>query len=391
MTATSKKLIISALAVIVASLMLEVGARFFAFIDQPLVSGNQLFEEKFFVMRHLDYSKKPTIFLMGDSTMNRAVYPDLLQALLEKRGMHVQVVNLAFDGARIPEILKLLQSAEALNIKPAMVLLDFTGANEFSNTPAPLPDKPDQPDTPVNEEVKRINASYMGRCILCKRKRTLAGLQCWLEDNSIFIRNRAYLKQRFLDFISTQANARLYEWSIVKPFSDHMMSVSNLGWNPNHFIMSKESYAVDAERVRKKASEDESLALAKDGKYYLNLNSFEPMRAYCSRHQIKFVLTWLPRYLPCKIKDRCSLLFSGAINQDWAETTFENSADPAKNLYACVIRGLGDDMLYYNDPFHMNTYGAVEATKKLADVLSQAQYRSMLEDPFQTKVSVNPQ
>jgi hypothetical protein len=102
----------------------ELAARFLVFVDPPVRSGNQLFEEKLYILQSITPGK-PVIFCMGDSKMNRAIYPDLLKALLAKNGLDIEVANLAVDGAPPSMMKKLLKLAVEHQIVPKLVICDM--------------------------------------------------------------------------------------------------------------------------------------------------------------------------------------------------------------------------------------------------------------------------
>ena len=226
----------------VASVLLfaELVARFLVFIDPPVLTGNQIFEEKYYVLQSVK-PKTPVIFCLGDSMMSRAIYPDLLKSLLEEQGINVEVVNLAVDGSSTDVAKKFLQLALKRHVEPSLVLCNLpvtclSGTSQAKPTKISLPvaEPPDELEDP-----KFLHNTYLGRSLL-ENPNFGDRLNVLVESESAIIRNRGYFKSRIKEFIGSIFNFPYFESRSRKPVGNYFPLVSYRGWNPNHGMLNAE-------------------------------------------------------------------------------------------------------------------------------------------------------
>jgi hypothetical protein len=362
----------------------EVLARFIVYLAPPLQSMNVMFDEKYFVLEHIVPDDRPIIFFMGDSMMNRAIYPDLLQALLRKNGMDVQVVNLGIDGATPALSEELLKVAIKRRVIPALLFYDL-------NIPAPAYTqnlnnaKNIKNPQMFDPNVKQLNDSFMGRCLLRTHRDVLRNLLCSLEVKSILYRNRSYFKDKIRSFAGVVFDFNNFDQTIKKPVADYYPVASYMGWNPNPSIMTSEEFAKFDKLSQPFLETLNSLRAASPSfATQLKFERYSPLQNSCKDNSIRMALVWLPHYAPF-FDDH---LFSKPATDASISASLKATNDPKSNNYRVTMESINHDLIYFTDPWHMNTYGSIKTTRDFAELLSTAPFADILRESKTTRDKV---
>lgn len=354
----------------------ELAARFLVFVDPPVRSGNQLFEEKLYILQSITPGK-PVIFCMGDSKMNRAIYPDLLKALLAKNGLDIEVANLAVDGAPPSMMKKLLKLAVEHQIVPKLVICDMPITCMSTESPAEVTAIKNLNLTRAEDKdpgLKFLYNTSFGRGLL-EKQTFLDQLVMFVDNHSELIKYRGHFKSRIKEFANLVFNYPAYEMSTRKKTGDYNLQASMRGWNPNHTMLDSALWEHQESLINVA-----ELHAARDGDAnqpaHVVTENYAAIQQFCTQHNICFSLVWLPHYAPFFDKHAFS---SGLPNALIAEK-IRGADDARHNLHTIVIEKGSNDLKCFTDPWHINTYGAVETTRALSEVLCEEPYRGVLLD-----------
>jgi hypothetical protein len=352
----------------------ELAARLWVFVDPPVRSGNQIFEEKLYVLQSIP-AGKPIIFCMGDSKMNRAVYPDLLKSLLAEKGLDIEVANLSVDGAPLSLEKKLLTLASDHRIVPKILLYDLPITCLSTASPADVAKRKEAllKLTEKDESgLKFLNDTSFGRELL-KKRTSMDAITIFFDNQSMLVKYRGHFKSRLKEYFSVVFNYPIYEMNTRKKVADYTPQVSMRGWNPNHTMLQKEMYEHLEPRMVTAQMKDQQI-IDSLVPTHVAVEEYAAIQDFCTRHNICLAVVWLPHYAPFFDK----YVFPSQLHDAGIAEKIRAADDPKNNLNTIVLDSANTDLKSFTDPWHINTYGAIETTRALSTVLSAAPYRKVI-------------
>ncbi len=170
-----------------------------AFCSHPLVSRHRQYDQKYMVANTM-FPHNKYVVLMGNSMINKGVYPELLTELLKKGGIKdVRVVNLALDGGAQSDALKYLGFLAQRGVQPALVIYNFDvqSTQHQSNMFASNQDK-----------------TFLYNSLLDRPKDLRRSLLSNIDRTITLIRYREQYKTYIDDFFATCANDMAFSRSL---------------------------------------------------------------------------------------------------------------------------------------------------------------------------------
>lgn len=345
-------------------LSLELSARFYAYLYRPYQSYQDGFDAKYIISANIR-SNLPLIILSGDSMMNKGVSPELLEQRLKDKDVLVRVINLAVTGSTPAITLRLLQTMKNNNITPALVLYDYDVVYTNANSDYI------KLVTDGYKNVALLDHSYLGRCVLGAGTILRDKLICRIEKYSFFIRYRKQLKYQTVNFFTLLFNVPKFNAeSSVSLSNTYERQTTHLGWMPSHQIWSKE----DQDSQQQSRIDFLYRRGPRNPNYQYSWKGFQQVIDFTQQNNITLVLTWLPQYKPEYEKS----FYKVPYTYQWFRHQFKSIETQYKNVFALDLNDLADDFVNFEDYRHLNIYGAIKATDKLAEKLSKEPFRSLI-------------
>jgi hypothetical protein len=300
------------------------------------------------------------VVLCGDSLVKQGLYPELIEAKLQKINEHLKVVNLAVNGSNQQDAIAYLRYLRDIRkIRPRLVIFDFqvmfTGLKEATT------------------ETEGGNPrSYLFARKLNSRPSFSENLSIIPSDVSVLIRQRGAIKHFIQSFFSVLMKPHLYDAQNSSPLINFdEPSSSRCGMSPNHNL-------ILAKDVVKRIEHDKDDLLwtpsPRKGNFRFNPEFYSPIITYCQQHQIPLMLVWLPHE---------NLMYERYwYDRDHPEAWFrQRFEEHSKKLFVFPIflNTLPQDSNYFFDYRHLSTYGCVKVSEMLSDVISLPKYRSLIE------------
>jgi hypothetical protein len=348
-------------AVIVTLGVLEVCARLLVISAVPRQAHNPEFDAKFVIAKtQIPVSAgRPAIFI-GGSYVRTGIYAELLQSLLQERGITIFPKNLGTSASSIIEHMTLLTTAVDSCKRTPVVFYDLRQLS-FS--------KAFQQNSELNSRSDFLN-SYMGRKYAVANPNLLQRLQLLLEDNFCLIRQRGFLRAKLINLMPVLFGFdKEYENAMVRRDNSSILPVSTMGT-----ILVPVFSNVQFDRFFQEFTDDDHGDLVHWSGMDWSDAWLNIVKTYCRQKNMPLVLLWMPEYLPQdkesdQTRQRCRELAA-------------HYAALADNQHVWLIdmHDIDKQRNHFRDPFHCNTVGAINATEELAKRLTQPQIRHIMED-----------
>jgi hypothetical protein len=336
----------------------EVGARALVAAIHPPMSHATQFDLKYLMATDKRYQQSPTMVVLGNSYMNRALYPDWFRYQLLQAKRPLGVINLA-NSAATPKVNAYLlkaflekghnsAAAVILNVHPRMFLSD---TRQTSGRITPLPDSVET----------RLQASYLGRCELNPSSDWASHLTCAAESASYLLRYRGWLKE-----VLGQSQA------IFKPIQRPSPGVSRIarnelpphGWAPGYDVIAPGEFDTTLAELHDQEYRKYRLNPALKQQFEASSDRLAPIVAFCQARHIPLVLVWLPQH------PKANQFYGFSRHQlQEAQAVWRQTAQQPGVWYVDLHDRLPGDQYYY-DTGHVNVVGAVEVTKLLATAIN---------------------
>jgi hypothetical protein len=341
---------------ILTLLLAEGAARSLVAISHPTATYSKEFDKKLFIAQTKSKAKDGTIVFLGDSKINRGIYPELIsQSLAEKRQLDLQVKNLALAAGTPDMALFMLKESVRSSGKPKLVVFNLNPA--FFK-----PEIRKQLKTTKNPQFHLLK-THIGRCTFKPSTRIQDRLVCWLESKSYLLQYRNMFKKYLQDSVKAWQNPIRSIKRDLRPVQAPKLEVSPGGWSPLYpFMTNAEANTVKNIDISRW---DESLV--------------QPLVAYCKQDNIPLLLVWMPEYQTHFVKN-------GRIVDTYFPTQFEQFADRSGARFLNLFTSEPRLEFYYNHN-HLNAQGAIQISKKIAQILAGPEYSGILSNTLAERVN----
>jgi hypothetical protein len=336
----------------------EVGVRALVAAIHPPMSHAAQFDLKYLMATDKRYQQSPTMVVLGNSYMNRALYPDWFRYNLQQAKRPFGVINLA-NSAATPKVNAYLlkafvekghnsAAAVILNVHPRMFLTD---TRQILGNMTPLPDTVET----------RLQASYLGRCELNPSYDWASRLACAAESASYLLRYRRWLKE-----VLGQSQA------IFKPIQRPNPSVSRIarnelpphGWAPGYDVIAPGMFDATLADLHDQEYRKYQLDPQLKQHFFASSKLLTPIVAFCQARHIPLVLVWLPQH------PQSNQFYGFSTRQlQQAQSVWQATSTLPGVWYVDLHHKLPGDQYYY-DTGHVNVVGAVQVTEKLANAIN---------------------
>ncbi|KTD47637.1 DUF1574 family protein [Legionella quateirensis] len=303
-------------------------------------------------------SIKGGVVAIGDSIIARGFYPELFSSLLaEKLSKHYEVYNIGVDGTGIEQHRAYLRYILKKQVKPDWVIMNVSIHNlnleNFSF---------DANHVAHSNYVDNNSLDYYTRCFVLDKPTMAAKMYCKAARFSYFFRLVHFYHQQ----INTGAQAILHtnKWRVNNLFSGYP-AISDKGFSPTFGTLSEES--ANAPLMHDAMVGQYTRAFAN---FKLGTDGLDIIIDELNAHSIKVVLVLAPMYQPLmrKIYDEY-----GLPSNDVLESTLSQYA-LRKNIAFVNLFEAYQNPIYFQDPVHLNIYGAIKFTSTLANRIINKQY-----------------
>lgn len=327
------------LACLVSLLLIELVCRFWlVYSDFPESNALKAFQRKYEIASLKNQSNLPNIVLLGDSQMDFAVYPELLQRMLEQGHAPHRVINLASPSVTPALSLALLKKVTESDSGPKTVIMNVNTRHFDAVTLA----------DPSQTVESNLYHSYLGQCLIKKPKDPLEKFQCSLSKQFYLVRYRSKLKDILMKADKIILNPdKLHANSKIDIYPAR--EVSPLGWAPGYGVPINQKQFMESGNKNNKRSK-------RSAAYQWTGGPMQEIMTYCKQHEIPVVLVSLPLHPSYQLKLPVQApLFAKRV----AFFSLKNKAVFLnwENLYP--------DYPPYLDGDHLNVIGSIDLTQKL--------------------------
>jgi len=350
----SYKIRVTLASIFIVLLMFELCARFLVALGDPVQFCDSEFDSKWQIATHVQNPKTPQIFVLGTSYSERSIYSELITERLKKKGIEVNITNLASSGSFCKDWLFQLNTALKHSDRCKAVVI------EVSKMGFILP-------ASVTQTYRKELLDSYSSFLLTEPKNTTELLISLLNTLSYAFRYRSYLKSLTSDIPLNMlfGDAGRKNWVNTATHSEFSKS----GWGPGYNFVTAE--AVEFTKSERKKTTD--LFLHKLDRKQMPYLSIKPAIEFCVKEHIPVIFLWLPVHPDF---DR------------WYEETTKISTEQFKAVIsreakACNAKVLDmhsfSDLSDFQDGDHLNAVGAVKLSENIAKELSSPEFEEFLE------------
>lgn len=339
--------------IFVVLIIFELCARFLVALGDPVQFCDSEFDSKWQIATHVQNPKKPQIFVLGTSYSERGIYSELITERLTKKGIEVNITNLASSGSFSKDWLFQLKTAlkHSANCKAVVI--------EVSKMGFILP-------ASVTQTYRKELLDSYSSFLLTEPKNQTELLISLLNTLSYAFRYRSYLKSLTSEIPLNMlfGDAGRKNWVNTATHSEFSKS----GWGPGYNFVTAE--AVEFTKSERKKTLD--LFLHQLDRKQMAYQSIKPAVEFCAKEHIPVIFLWLPVHPEF---DR------------WYENTTKISAEKFKDVIlreakACNAKVLDmhsfSDLSDFQDGDHLNAVGAVKLSESVAEALSSPDFDQLL-------------
>lgn len=303
-------------------------------------------------------SIKGGVVAIGDSIIARGFYPELFSSLLAKKlSKPYPVYNIGVDGTGIEQHRSYLRYLLKKKVKPDFVIMNVSihnlNLNNFTL---------DENHVARSNYIDNNSLDYYTRCFVLEPSTLAAKIYCKISHHSYFFRLVHFYHQQINN--SVQAVLHTKKWRVHNLFSGHP-PVSDKGFSPTFDSMSEES--ANSQLMHDAMKNQYKRAFAS---YRLSTDGLDSIVDELNANSIKVILVLAPMYQPLmrKIYDEYNLP-----SNDILINTLNQYA-LRKNIAFINLFEEYQNPIYFQDPVHLNIYGAIKMTTQLAKKITTNQF-----------------
>lgn len=301
---------------------------------------------------------KGGVVAIGDSVIARGFYPELFSSLLtEKLSKHYEVYNLGVDGTGIEQHRAYLRYLLKKNVKPEFVIMNVSVHNlNLDNFNI------DANHVVHSSYVDNNSLDYYTRCFILDNPTLASKMYCRAAKYSYFLRLVRFFHQQINN--SAQAILHTHKWRVHNLFSDYP-AVSDKGFSPTFGTLTEAS--ANAVTMNDTMVGQYERAFAN---FRLGTEGLDIIVDELNANSIKVVLVLAPMYQPLmrKIYDQYNLPSNDILVSTLSQYALK------KNIAFINLFEEYQNPIYYQDPVHLNIYGAIKMTTHLANKILANEY-----------------
>jgi hypothetical protein len=301
---------------------------------------------------------KGGVVAIGDSIISRGFYPELFSSLLsEKLSKHYEVYNIGVDGTGIEQHRAYLRYLLKKNVKPDFVIMNVSVHNlNLDNFNI------DANHVVHSSYVDNNSLDYYTRCFILDNPTWASKTYCKAAKFSYFLRLVRFFHQQINN--SAQAILHTNKWRAHNLFSDYP-AVSDKGFSPTFGTLSEAS--ANAVIMHDTMVGEYKRAFAN---FRLGTDGLDIIVDELNANSIKVVLVLAPMYQPLmrKIYDEYNLPSNDILVSTLSQYALK------KNIAFINLFEEYQNPIYFQDPVHLNIYGAIKMTTSVANKILANQY-----------------
>jgi hypothetical protein len=301
---------------------------------------------------------KGGIVAVGDSIIARGFYPELFSSLLvDKLSISYPVYNIGVDGSGIEQHRAYLRYLLKKNVKPDLVIMNVSIHNlNLDNFTI------DTNHIAHSSYVDNNSLDYYTRCFVLEQTTPAAKIYCKIAQFSYFFRLVHYYHQQINN--STQAVLHTKKWRVNNLFSGYP-AISDKGFSPTFGTLTAESANTPLMYDIMKKQYTRAFA-----HFRLGTDGLDSIIDELNAHSIKVLLVLAPVYQPLmrKIYDEYGLPPNDVLINTLNQYALK------KNIAFINLFEEYQNPIYYQDPVHLNIYGAIKMTTILANKIMTKEF-----------------